>query len=225
MTPNPLPRRLINTSNNTSRIVDRPHHICESHLRSGDVRGLPTDDIPEQVSSQEYEQTRNYNHLSLDRWRPSTIGSSAGFIRQLMINTSSSKCKSPWSCECHSSIQMTIPLWLHQFLGSLRLSFLSVPGLRRRCNRRSCRTHSKSSVVLSYLLPAWLSSRMIVAEAAYSRRDRPELLLRVPRIIAWWLRRLLVRRGERHRRAQEIVQGRPCITLRRQSYRYYAVAC
>ena len=94
------------------------------------------------------------------------------------------QCSRVCSCKCHEHRSNSrSPVLLDRFIGTLFLGYLGLPRLAEACDNARCSQRSNPSVLIVYFFPAWLLARAMIILMNFSLASRPELLIRVPRVL------------------------------------------
>ncbi|KAK4206389.1 ankyrin repeat-containing domain protein, partial [Rhypophila decipiens] len=97
----------------------------------------------------------------------------------------SGRCLSGCNCQCHyARTQSSTPMWLKSVLGTMSLSYNSIPFFRSmRCDNNSCRRSRTSSVSFNYYLPSWSLNRYLAVNIDLQSLVGPGASIQLPRII------------------------------------------
>ncbi|KAM7211330.1 hypothetical protein V8F06_013286 [Rhypophila decipiens] len=97
----------------------------------------------------------------------------------------SGRCLSGCNCQCHyARTQSSTPMWLKSALGTMSLSYNSIPVFRSvRCDNSSCRRSSSSTFSFNYYLPSWLLNRYLAVNIDLRNLVGPGATIQLPRII------------------------------------------
>ena len=94
------------------------------------------------------------------------------------------QCSRVCSCRCHEHRSNSMsPLSLDRFIGTLFLGYFGLPKLAKACDNAQCSQRSNPSVLIVYFFPTWLLARAMIILMKFSLTSRPELLIRVPRVL------------------------------------------
>lgn len=115
--------------------------------------------------------------LSEDR-----LGEQSNFVKAPSCLAFKQQCRASCSCVCHTRSIVRSPCILDTIVGRINVQYT---GRRPPCNEFHCRRPSESSFKVVYRLPKYITSRYISMVMHYGRLSSPELLLRVPRMVAW----------------------------------------
>lgn len=88
------------------------------------------------------------------------------------------RCSKACPCLCHKRYRIETPRTVANLIGSIKFSW---PTYKPQdiCDRRACRSISRSLFNFEYHFPRWLLGRILYLSCFFSQQKRPELTLRV----------------------------------------------
>ena len=122
------------------------------------------------------------NSLSLSVKRPGSHQESSGILKCRVSQIRRVSCSQNCSCICHVRRYSRTPRIFDNIIGSLFLGYSSIPVLTPNCDKSSCSRYSYSIVTVMFLFPRWLFYRLLLITITNSRRDGPEVYLKMVRI-------------------------------------------
>ena len=94
-----------------------------------------------------------------------------------------SACPLACTCNCHNIWRIYSPWRLRKLLGYSKLEGAGLPFFKGACSLQSCKGKRATFVNINFFLPTMMAARMISLWFTSSPLHRPELLLRVARVI------------------------------------------
>ena len=94
------------------------------------------------------------------------------------------RCLGACNCQCHRSrTQSNTPMWLKPVLGTIFLSYNTIPlCCSTRCDVSSC-GRSKTRIKFNYYLPSWLWRRYLTITLDFDSLVGPGASIELPRVI------------------------------------------
>jgi len=99
------------------------------------------------------------------------------------LRTAGEGCPRFCRCTCHKTRRFQSWQLTKRWTGTLSVAYSGISALGQSCSLRSCKRASTACVRATYVLPAWLASRMVSVLLRSAPLAGPELLLRTYRLV------------------------------------------
>ena len=96
-----------------------------------------------------------------------------------------SACPLACKCNCHKTWRIYSPWRLRKLFGSSMIEGAGLPFFKGACSLQSCKGKRATFVNINFFLPTMMAARMISLWFTSSPLHRPELLLRVSRLVRY----------------------------------------